>query len=223
MNLIKELQPGTIVNISLYDKVHNRLKFKMIYVGLIENEYLILRFQNITSAANDSHDLKPGVQLSIQTVVAQEYLTALNFQVSSLGISKLREPLLLVEYPKMVKGQRLRTTPRISIELMANISYPKLDRQYLALITDFSMTGLKCEYLLSEEVLENPTAAELAGQEIKVEFVANDDLDMDFTICGNVKNARQKEKVHLGVEFAEDDAGIVKSAFAILLMREYGL
>ncbi|MDC2890736.1 hypothetical protein [Psychrosphaera algicola] len=82
----------------------------MIYVGLIENEYLILKFQNITSAANDSHDLKAGVQLSIQTVVAQEYLTALNFQVSSLGISKLREPLLLVEYPKIVKGQRLRTT-----------------------------------------------------------------------------------------------------------------
>lgn len=222
MNLIKELKPGTTVNINYKNALHQKVNTPMTYVGLIVNDYLILKFQSANSAMSDSHDLKAGVQVSVRSVVTQEYLTAINFVTESLGVSKLREPLLLLKYPTNVKGQNLRTTPRISVELMANITYIESKITYLALITDFSMTGLKCEYLPDEEG-NNPAPETLKNIDVQVEFIANDDLDMDFVIRGNVKNIRQKEKVHLGMAFNEEDLAEVRSAFAILLMREYGL
>lgn len=222
LNLIRELKPGTTVNLSYKDKLHIAINMSMTYVGLVANDYLIFKFQNANSALHDMYDLGPGVPITVRTVVTQEYLMALNFTTTSLGISKLREPMLLVQYPTNVKGQQLRTTPRIAVELMANVKFQDGKFEYLALITDFSMTGLKCEYLLNEEG-NNLSVEQLKSQAVTIDFVANDDLDINFSITGEVKNIKQKEKVHLGIMFDEAALADVKAAFAILLMREYGL
>lgn len=222
MNLIKELKPGTAVNIGYKNHAHKNVNTSMTYVGLIVNEYLIFRFQSHQGATAAIPDLRSGVPVLVRTVVTQEFLTAINFSVTSLGISKLREPLLLVEYPKAVNGQHLRSSPRISVELMATVTFTNLDMDFLALITDFSMTGLKCECALNEDG-NNPEKSEIDEQKVQVEFIANDDLDIDLKLTGTVKNARVKEKMYLGVAFDEDDLAEVKNAFTILLMREYGL
>lgn len=222
MNLIKELKPGTAVSISYKNHAHKDVNTSMTYVGLIVNEYLIFKFQSPQGAVAAIPDLRSGVRLLVRTVVTQEFLTAINFSITSLGISKLREPLLLVEYPKTVQGQHLRAAPRISVELMATVKFPELSGDFLALITDFSMTGLKCECALNEDG-NNPDKQQLDGQTVQVEFIANDDLDIDLKLTGTVKNARVKEKMYLGVAFNEADLAEVKNAFTILLMREYGL
>lgn len=221
MSLIKELKPGTVVNVSYLNQVHERTSTNMIYVGLIENEYLILRYQN--KNAPDLHGLKAGTHVSVRSVVAKESLTAINFESSSLGTSKLREPLLLVAYPKNVKGQHLRKAPRMPVELMANIK-AKDKEEHLALISDFSLSGTKCEYIPEEATSDENSKAELAvDDQIAIEFIANDDLDLDFTIRGTIKNIVKREKITLGVQFLEEDTEAVKSAFAIMIMRVYGL
>ena len=222
MNLIKELTPGTAVSVSYKNHAHKNVNTSMTYVGLIINEYLILKFQSSQSAVSAAPDLQSGVPVLVRAVLTQEILTAITFSVTSLGISKLREPLLLVEYPKTVTGQHLRSAPRIPVELMATIQFTDLDTKFLALITDFSMTGLKCECALNEDG-NNPEQNEVQEQKVQVEFSANDDLDIELNITGTIKNARIKEKMYLGIAFNDEDLAEVKSAFTILIMREYGL
>ena len=222
MNLIKELTPGTAVSVSYKNHAHKNVNTSMTYVGLIINEYLIFKFQSPQSAVSAAPDLKSGVPVLVRAVLTQEILTAITFSVTSLGISKLREPLLLVEYPKTVTGQHLRSAPRIPVELMATIQFTDLDTNFLALITDFSMTGLKCECALNEDG-NNPEQSEVQEQKVQVEFIANDDLDIELNITGTIKNARIKEKMYLGIAFNDEDLAEVKSAFTILIMREYGL
>lgn len=222
MSLIKELKPGTVINVAYLNQIHQKTSVNMIYVGLIENEYLILRFAH-NNKAPDLHGLKAGTHLSIRSVVAKESLTAINFESSSLGTSKLREPLLLVDYPKSVQGQHLRKAPRMPVELMANVSVAN-KTTHLALISDFSLSGTKCEYISEEpKEGEDDTKSFAVDDQVSVEFIANDDLDLDFTIRDTIKNVVTKEKVTLGIEFLEEDAAAVKSAFAIMIMRVYGL
>lgn len=194
----------------------------MIHVGVIVNEYLILKFQSPNAAAETITDLRSGTSVLARSVVSHETLTAVTFPTTVLSISKLREPVILIGYPRKIETQQLRTSPRIAIELMATIRYPQNGVEHLVLVTDFSMTGLKCEYSLNEDE-EEPKPEQLEELAVEIEFSDSDDLDISMVLVGKIKNTRIKDKVCIGVAFDENKLNDVKSAFTILLMRQYGL
>ncbi|GEM_PF-3009402 len=221
-----DIKPGSPMSVSYLDVSHRIQSVKLIYVGLVEDEYLILRFPNQKTLVNSTTGLTPGAHLTFRTMLAKERLHMLDFKASSLGISKLREPVLLVQYPQKVNHKQLRAQPRLSVEAMANLKLTDKNIEFLALVSDFSLTGLKCEFYLTDEQENLYNKEQIEGfveQKVLIDFGVNDDFESDFQITGVIKNARLQDKIMFGIQFNEEEADMVKTVFAILLMRLHGL
>ncbi|MCU4675706.1 PilZ domain-containing protein [Catenovulum sp. 2E275] len=223
---MSELKPGSSVSVSYLDVSHKTQNIQLIYVGLIEDEYLILRFPNQRVYVNSKIGIAPGAHLSFKIMLAQERLNVLTFKASSLGLSKLREPVLLVQYPEKVYSQALRTQPRLSVEAMAELVIVESKESFLTMVSDFSLTGLKCSFNLTEqqEAAYNKEKIEaLVDHKVKINFGVNNDFESDFEVTGTIKNARKNGKIMVGVQFDAAKSDLVKTVFAILLMRLHGL
>ncbi len=226
LSLLLELKPGAPISVSYLDTGHRMQTVQMLYVGLIDKEYLILRFPDTRALVNHKFGLVPGTHLTLRTMVAKEVLHALSFKAPSLGVSKLREPLLLVGFPNQTNSQQLRSKPRLKVEAMAGVRLLNKELEFLTMVSDFSLTGLKCEFNLTEEqeaVLNKSNIAELVGERVNIDFGVNDDFESDFQLYGVIKNARIQDKTWFGIQFEDNDESMVKSIFAILLMRLHGL
>lgn len=226
MSVIKQLTPGTPVQICYLNRVHKPTNLNLIYIGLIENDCIILRWRAQDNPQQSINELESGVQISVKTLVKKDLLLALTFRVSSLGVSVLREPLLLLEYPSNVNAQPLRHDKRLPVELMANIELVDSHEQYLALVSDMSVAGLRCEYMPSEQEMSEGnyrTVKKLVGQKVNIQFVTDDDLDLDLTLHGEIRNIKIKEKVNVGIQFLTEDLEVIKNVFAIVLMRSHGM
>lgn len=226
MSVISELTPGTGVQVSYKNRAHEVRNLPLIYVGMIENEFLLLRWPNNANPRDNLNDLSAGVQLNLASAVKRDNLMAINFSSSSLGCKVLKEPLLLVDYPVNVKTQILRHDPRLRVELMANIRLAKTSKEHLALISDLSLSGLKCEYMPSEEEITEYTergVSHLIDEKVEVTFVTEDELGDELMIDGEIKNISAREKVTVGLQFAEKDSSLIKSIYAIVLMRSHGM
>lgn len=198
----------------------------MLYVGLIDKEYLILRFPDKRTLVNHKFGLSPGIQLTLRTMVAKEVLHAISFKSPSLGVSNLREPLLLVSFPSNISNQQLRSKPRLKVEAMAAVKLHNKKMEFLTMVSDFSLTGLKCEFNLLDEhtaALNKQKMDELVGEKVHIDFGVNDDFESDFQLNGIIKNARIQDKGWFGIQFEDNGDYMVKSIFAILLMRLHGL
>lgn len=226
MSIISELTPGTGVQVQYKNRAHQDCRIAMVYVGMIEKEYLLLRWPSQANPQDNINDLYAGAQLTCKGVVKKDSLLAVNFSASSLGIKVLKEPLLLLSYPVNVKSQTLRHKPRLAVELMANIRLVSESSDHLALISDFSLSGLRCEYIpTDEEVTEYQTkgVSHLVGQEVEITFVTEDELGDELTIHGEIKNIQAREKITVGLQFLTEDLSVIKSIFAIVLMRSHGM
>lgn len=226
MSVIKQLTPGTAVQLTYLNRSHKPVSIGLIYVGLIEGEYLLLRWRPRDNPQLVINDLECGVQLSVKTLVKQDLLLALTFSTSSLGVTTLREPLLLLQYPTNVNAHPLRHDKRLPVELMANIELVESEVIYLALVSDMSVSGLCCEYIPDEKEIQETTyrnVKRLVGQKVNIKFVTDDDLDLDLTLHGEIKNIKINEKVNAGIQFLTEDAEVIKSIFAIVLMRSHGM
>ncbi|EWH10410.1 hypothetical protein DS2_08053 [Catenovulum agarivorans DS-2] len=226
MSLLLELKPGAPISVTYLDTGHKMQTVQMIYVGLIDQEYLILKFPDKRALVNHKFGLVPGTHLTLRTMVAKDMLHAISFKAPSLGVSKLREPLLLVAFPSQTHSQQLRSKPRLKVEAMAGVRLLNKDFEFLTMVSDFSLTGLKCEFNLTEaqeSQLNKNTISELVDERVSIDFGVNDDFESDFQLYGMIKNARIQDKALLGIQFENNDESMVKSVFAILLMRLHGL
>ncbi len=226
MSLIHDIRPGTSVKIIYRNAIHNNVNFNVEYVGCVASELLLF---NLTSNRKSLHELKmlrPGLIMNISVIVGDDTLTMLKFSSDLIMVTTVQVPLLVVSYPKEIIQRRLRSEPRIKTELMANFIVCSTKSEHLALVTDISKSGIQCEYHPTEEELaeaQPQTLSRLIDEDVKIEFPPDEEHLEVTTIRGKIKNIRGREKLAVGIQFNQDDLALIKSFYALLLMKEHGL
>lgn len=226
MSLIHEIKPGTVVEAVYKNAIHQSVSFKLDYIGCITNESLLF---NLTSNRKSLHEIKmlrPGLVINLRVITGTDVLTMLVFKSELLMVTTVNVPVMVVSYPKEIAQKRLRSEPRLKIELMVNLIVGSTKAEHLALATDISKSGIHCEYHPTEAELadaDSDTLFKFIDEEVNIEFPPDEEHLEPTVLRGKIKNIRGREKLSVGILFNQDDQAAIKSFYALLLMKEHGL
>lgn len=226
MALINEIKTTTAADLLFLNAVHEKSHVRAEYVGCVTNEYLLFRFPKVAKNPRDLHALKAGQQLTVRVIINQESLDYLIFTASIQSITNLKVPLIVLNYPKDVQVKQLRSEPRLPVELMANIEDLGSNQKLLALITDISLSGFKCECLPldeTEEDIMDELKESIAGSNVSLLLPSDIEHNQTVDISGLVKNVSLKEKLHLGIQFNDECRKNVVDVYTKLLMEANGV
>ncbi|AWB68022.1 hypothetical protein C2869_17020 [Saccharobesus litoralis] len=224
MRKVTDLKPSTAVELFFFNAVHKKARARAEYIGCIENQYMMFRWPK-SKDSRDASSLRSGVKVMARALVDDFHMDYIVFSAAVQAKITYKEPILVLDYPQEVQTQKLRTQPRIKVELMAEVKVPQMNLDLIALLTDFSLSGCKCECLPSDG--SNHDFAELEENLLEKELTINAQFDpvsqTETTLKAVVKNVNAKEKLHLGLKFEKNANQNLQSIFTKLLLDMQGI
>ena len=225
LSIIHQLKAGTPVEISYLNAMHERVTYKVGYVGCVSYDFMLFDLTKSKGSIHEIKMLRPGLALELKSIVSDATLTSINFHSELLMLTNVQVPMLMVKFPKDINQKRLRSEPRLKIELMVKLKLEASQTEHLAMVTDMSKSGVHCEYHPSEKELSGAnkdTLKMLLNEPVTVEFPPDDENPEAVLIRGKIKNIRGRDKLSVGIQFEQDDLSHVQMLYVMLVMREYG-
>ena len=229
MSIIYELKAGTPVEISYLNALHERVSFKVGYIGCVSSEFMLFDLTRNKKSLHELKMLRPGLTLELKSIVSDATLTSINFQSELLMLTTVQVPILVVSFPKDINQKRLRREPRLKVELMVKLEMESFQTGHLAMVTDLSKSGVHCEYHPTEQEIadaDKDALNSLIHEPVKIEFPPDEENPEAIVIRGNIKNIRGRDKLSVGIQFDTDDienTGQIQMLYVLLVMREHGL
>ncbi len=189
------------------------------YVGCSQNDFIIIRYPTSMTPRCNADPFSAGHVLKISVVVNLNSKEIITFSSTILTAITTSNRLLLVSYPERIESKILRTEPRLSVELMAEISFNDTQiKPILCLIKDVSLSGICCEFYMKNE-----------HNNLNIEQLINEKciLDVDMSVYGLknytfnaiIKNININEKIQLGLLFDDESLGQVTMLFEKLAVE----
>ncbi|WP_111976474.1 hypothetical protein [Algibacillus agarilyticus] len=225
MYQLLELKPTTAVDLFFMNAAHKKVRARAEYIGCISKQFLMFRMPK-TRESRDLMLLKPGVSLTVRAVINSERMDYVIFNTAVQALTTYKETILVLDFPEDVKTQKLRTQPRLRIELMAELEIINHKIKLLALITDISLSGCKCECLpvdgsaLSELKLDT---LDLLDKPISLITQFDPLSESNTQLTANIKNMTIKEKLHMGLKFDTATQDTFSPIYMKMLMDVQGV
>jgi hypothetical protein len=143
---------GSMVDLEILT-LTGKKRVKTEFVGLLENQFVILNYPSDTQLAKAADYLPDGVTVIVRALIEGNGGQIIAFRQEMLTISFRPTRLLFIRYPKQVQLFSLRSQTRIPTLLPAKL---KLSGEQVlsGLIKDISLTGVMFE-ATSSDVVEN--------------------------------------------------------------------
>jgi hypothetical protein len=143
----------------------------------------------------------------------------ITFSTTILTAITTNERLLFVSYPEKVESKILRTEPRLSVELMAEISFDDTQtKPIFCLVKDVSPSGICCEFQITTDYDESTI-----GELLNKKCILNVDMSVygldTYTFNSVIKNISLKEKIQLGLLFDDKSQEQVSMLFEKLAIE----
>jgi hypothetical protein len=160
-----------------------------------------------------------GHVIKMSAVVNLNSKEIITFTSTILTTISTNDRLLFVSYPEKVESKILRTEPRLSVELMAEIVIiDKKIEPILCLIKDVSLSGIGCEFQMRNEH-NNSNIKQLLNEKCV--------LDVDMSVYGLknykfkaiIKNININDKIQLGLLFDQESQEQVTMLFEKLAVE----
>ena len=202
---IKNSNQGMRLNVELSNPLSIQIEgmeghFKSILVGLVPQEYLIIR---IPSFLPDQNQLHEGKHLTVQyQSLGKIYV----FLSNIIGLVDKPYPLIFLSYPETVDSLHRRKNPRVNCYIPAIANLEKTELK--GVISDISRNG--CKFIIKvPSILQLQQI--LVVNDIKLSFPLSGMRGMQ-NFQGKVRNTTQdKERIAWGIEFEKLDAEISNS------------
>lgn len=202
---VKISNQGMRLNVELNNPLSIQIEgmeghFRSILVGLVPQEYLIIRIPSFFSDQNQLHE---GKHLTVQY---QSLGKIYGFSSNIVGIVDKPYPLIFLSYPEEVDNLHRRKNPRVSCYIPAIANLKKTELK--GVISDISRNG--CKFIIKvPSILQLQQI--LVVNDIKLSFPLSGMRGMQ-NFQGKVRNTTQdKERIAWGIEFEKIDAEISNS------------
>lgn len=197
------LNAGATVTIDVTTPAGKRGKFRTTFIGYLPKQYVMIQFPESYKLGAFSQYLTQGTNITVRGIIEGHEGAIVAFVSPIRQTLQIPSRIMVLEFPKTVSLQSLRSNIRIDIDIPAKI---KVSGQYWQASTmDISING--CQMFVSN------ADSLLTEQNKNVEIVIEDFQDMgnlklNATIC-NVK--QQIDGVTIGVQFTEDQKQTITS------------
>ena len=110
MSYLLDVKTTTIADLIYLNSVHEKVRARAEYVGMVNKQCLIFRMPKTRDKRN-LLSLKPGISISFRVVTNSINMDYVTFNATVQSIITYKEKLLMVEFPENVKLNKIRTQP----------------------------------------------------------------------------------------------------------------
>ncbi|MCH2058618.1 MAG: flagellar brake protein [Thalassotalea sp.] len=206
------LHAGGQVTIDIVTPAGKKGKFRTTFIGCLPKQYVLVQFPDPNRLGAFAQYISPGTNITVRGLIEGHEGAVVAF------VSKVRQTLqipsriMVLEFPKTVSLQSLRSTIRIDTDIQSKI---KVKQDYWqAAIKDLSVKGCQLYIANGDSLLINK------GEEVHIvieQFHSKSHVKLGAEIC-NVKP--QVDGLSIGVQFSKNDKDKILELLSLALVAE---
>lgn len=194
-NHLALLHPGTTVSLDIVTPAGQRGKFRALFIGYLPKKYVLVQFPDANKLGSFSQYIAQGASITVRGLIEGHEGSVVAFATVIKQTLQMPSRMIVLEFPKKVTLQSLRSSLRIDVDINVKI---KVDNEYWkAVIQNISVHG--CQISVSNG--ESLTLVSDKNVSIIVEdFLGMQNINLAANVC-NIKS--QIDGVFLGVKFED--------------------
>jgi len=197
------LQAGAMVTVDISTPAGQKKKFRTTFIGYLPKKYVLIQFPDVSKLGSFSQHVIQGAGVTVRGLIEGHEGAVVAFVSIIKQTLQIPSRLMVLDFPKSVSLQSLRSSIRIDTEIKSKV---KVDKEYWqSTITDLSING--CHLDISDG--ESLVLADDKTVEIIIEdFQGLQNIKLMAVIC-NIK--QQASGVSFGVKFKPESKESVTS------------
>ncbi|WP_448211428.1 PilZ domain-containing protein [Colwellia sp. MEBiC06753] len=202
------LNAGATVTIDIVTPAGKRGKFRTVFIGYLPKQYVLIQMPDSPKFGSFSQYINQGTNITVRGLIEGHEGAVVAFVSPVRQTLQIPSRLMVLEFPKTVSLQSLRSSMRIETNIKAKVKIK--DEYWQADILDLSVQGCQLAISNGDSLLLNKDE----DMFIVIEnFHGKSTVKLNAQIC-NVKP--QVDAISVGVKFEAGD----KSAVVELLKTE---
>ena len=187
------LQAGSIITIDISTPAGQRAKFRTTFIGYLPKKYVLIQFPDAKKLGKFSQHIVQGASITVRGLLEGHEGAVVAFVSSIKQTLQMPSRIMVLDFPKTVGLQNLRSSVRIETDIDAKV---KIDQNYWqTTITNLSINGCQLNIMNGEKLV----LSEKKLLEIVIEDAQGGN---NFKLNGEVCNLKQqKDGVTFGVKF----------------------
>ncbi|NQY63116.1 MAG: flagellar brake protein [Alteromonadaceae bacterium] len=189
------LQAGATVTIDVMTPAGQKSKFRTVFIGYLQKQYVLIQFPEAKKLGPFGQYLTQGVGITVRGLIEGHEGAVVGFVSTIKQTIQIPSRLLVLEFPKSVSLQYLRSSKRIHTKIEAKVKFN--NEYWKTVITDISITG--CQLFISRgEKLASSTDKYV---EVVIEdFEGMSNLKMMAKVCSIKKIP---DGISIGLQFKD--------------------
>ena len=190
------LHAGSAVTIDIATPAGQRGKFRTTFIGYLPKQYVLIQFPDSTKLGAFAHHIKQGIGVTVRGLIEGHEGAVVAFVSSIKQTIQMPSRIMVLEFPRTVGLQYLRSSIRIDTNITAKVL---IDKNYWqATIADLSISGCQLNIVNGEKLV----LSEKKDLEIIVE---DDESAGNSKLKGSVCNLKhQTDGLSFGVKFSAE-------------------
>lgn len=190
------LQAGAPVTIDVMTPAGQKSKFRTVFIGFLQKQYVLIQFPEAKKLGRFGQYLTQGTGITVRGLIEGHEGAVVAFVSNIKQTLQVPSRIMVLEFPKSVSLQYLRSSMRIETEIEAKV---KVEKEYWkTIITDVSISGCQLFITNGEKlVLSSDKEVEIVIED----FEGGSNLKMMGAMC-NIKQLT--DGVSMGVHFKEE-------------------
>jgi len=196
------LQAGAMITIDVMTPAGQKSKFRTHFIGYLPKKYILIQFPDTKKLGRFAQHMVQGAGITVRGLIEGHEGAVVAFLSSIKQTLQIPSRIIVLDFPKSVSLQNLRSSLRIDTDIEAKV---EVEGEYWkTAITDISISGCQLFVNNGEKlVLANEKDVEVVIED----FEGSSNLKMMASVC-NVKQL--PNGVSLGIKFKEESSPQVK-------------
>lgn len=207
------LHAGSLVTIDIVTPAGQRGKFRTIFIGYLPKKYVLIQSPDVNKLGAFSQHIKQGTAITVRGLIEGHEGAVVAFVSSIKQTIQMPSRIMVLEFPRTVGLQNLRSSIRIETDINAKV---KIDQNYWkTTIANLSINGCQLSIVNGEKLVLSEKKA--------IEIVVEDKQGGNsFKLNGAVCNLKQQtDGLSFGVKFdAASNKQVSQLLFDIITSQE---
>lgn len=189
------LHPGAVVTLDMSTPAGQRGKFRSTFIGYSPKNYVLVQYPDNSKLGKFSQYIAQGMGVTVRGLIEGHEGAVVAFVSNVKQTIQIPSRLIVLEFPREVSLQNLRSSMRIETYIKAKIKIN--DEYWSTVISDISVSG--CQLMVSN----GEKLALVADSTIEViieDFQGLCNIKLEARICNNKLHA---DGVSLGVKLSD--------------------
>jgi c-di-GMP-binding flagellar brake protein YcgR len=187
------IQSGSMITLDIATPAGQKAKFRSTFIGYLPKKYVLLQYPDPTKLGNFAQYIAQGMSVTVRGLIEGHEGAVVAFVSTVKQTLQIPSRIIVLEFPRTVSLQSLRSAMRIDTDIVAKIKIAK--EYWQATIIDISVSGC--------QVLVNNGESLVLEKDKLVELVVEDFQDLrNLKFSGNICSMKsQANGVCIGIQF----------------------